>query len=188
MSESSKSRRSGLQAMSHRQVFGSENAADDDLLEECYVAPPGVVLDRAILIGKWGTGKTGLLLYRNAGLSQSLRNVDPDKDRIWYLDETGIQLQTLKHIEKTCSGDMHLAKRVLEELWTSEIIRTAASILVELYDFYGAPSGSHWKTLNSLLSRSTKKSVWDILRSALVILIATARAGKAADRGSPCNS
>ena len=124
----------GGAAVDFRLTFGSENAAQDDLLEECYVAPPGVVMAKPILIGKWGAGKTGLLLHRNAQLSGLLRKKDKRRDRIWYLDETSVELQTLKHIEKICANDKHVTKRLLEDLWTSEIVRAAASVLFELHE------------------------------------------------------
>lgn len=159
-----------------RQIFGNENAATDDLLEECYVAPPGVVLEKPILIGKWGTGKTGLLLHRNSGLSRLLRAKSEDSQRIWYLDETGVQLQTLKHIERECGEDRHLTKRVLEDLWRSEIIRTCASIIHELRDHYGNRKDRHWVEFDKIFSKTTKKTVWDLIPSAIGAVASKERA------------
>lgn len=147
--------------MEFRQIFGNEHAAADDLLEECYVPPPGTAVGHPILVGRWGTGKTGLLLNRNAMLSKQLRAQDPNTDRIWYLDETGIQLQTLQRVQELCEADEHLVKRVLEDLWKSEILRCAVSSLHHLYDYYGRPQGDHWDEVNNLVGKAKTSSVWE---------------------------
>ncbi|SPF78152.1 P-loop ATPase, Sll1717 family [Pseudoprimorskyibacter insulae] len=147
--------------MQFRQLFGNEHAAADDLLEDCYVPPPGTAVGNPILVGRWGTGKTGLLLHRNAKLSRVLRDIDPNSDRIWYLDETGIQLQTLQRVQELCNADEHLVKRVLEDLWKSEILRCAVASLYHLYDFYGRPTGPHWDEVIGVFGKTTTSSVWE---------------------------
>ena len=149
--------------MQFRQLFGNEHAAVDDLLEDCYIPPPGTAVGSPILVGRWGAGKTGLLLHRNAKLSNKLRSIDPCIDRIWYLDETGLQLQTIKRVEELCNADMHLVKRVLEDLWQSEILRCAVSNLHHLYDYYGRPEGDHWNQAVGLLGKSSSSSVWELV-------------------------
>lgn len=157
--------------MTFRQLFGTENAATDDLLEECYVPPPHGVFDRPILVGKWGTGKTGLLLHRNAALTRALRGTDRSRDRLWYVDETGIQLQTLKQIQRLCGNDEHSIKRFLEDIWRSEILRTTAQVLVQLKDFYKTANSEHWKKLTAKYKDDHKSTVWETISALARVLL-----------------
>lgn len=157
----------------YHQLFGHEHAAIDDLLRPCYVNRPGLVQEKPILVGKWGTGKTGLLIHRNRPLSDALKTIEPSNpeiDRIWYLDETAIQLQTLQHIEVICGSDQSSIKRLLEDLWRGEIVRCAVKILSTMYDFYGAPSGDHWKKVTSTATRMERSTIWDLVPRAIGIL------------------
>jgi len=149
--------------MAFRQLFGNEHAAVDDLLEECYVPPPGLVTGKPILIGRWGAGKTGLLLHRNASLSREIKRRKPELDRIWYLDETALQLQTLKQVQELCGHDQHAVKRLLEDLWRSEILRCAVSILNELDQFYGRRDGDHWTYIRGVFGKTTGSNIWDLV-------------------------
>lgn len=146
-----------------RQLFGNEHAAADDLLEECYVPPPNSALGSPILVGRWGTGKTGLLLHRNSALSSALREIDESIDRIWYIDETAVQLQTLKRIEDLCASDVHMIKRILEDAWKSEILRSVGTTLYHLHGIYGAPDGPHWSRIRRLQSTTADLTIWDMI-------------------------
>lgn len=78
-----------------RSVFGNENAENDHLLNACYVAPPGAKSGKPILVGRWGTGKTGYLLHTNQELEKALVSKNSRLSRIWYLDKNAIDTHSL---------------------------------------------------------------------------------------------
>src|SRR5689334_1302970 len=75
-------------AQEFRVLFGDENAERDPLLTECAVLTKRAASTKPILTGKWGTGKTALLLLQNQTLSDRLKKINPDLERMWYLDES----------------------------------------------------------------------------------------------------
>jgi hypothetical protein len=107
----------------HPPLFGDENARHDALLYDCYVEPPDAVSQAPILVGRWGTGKTGLLLYRNKDLSDALRAKGDDLEFAWYLDEARLDLYHVFNLSSYCDGNNSLLKRYLESVWRSEVIR-----------------------------------------------------------------
>jgi hypothetical protein len=149
-------------AIANRQIFGDENARLDVNLYKCRVPFPNQVETKPILSGRWGVGKTATFLLRHRELSSALRQIDQKYAYIWYLDESGLDSDTLFHLNSYYRGDRSTFKHVLESFWQSEITRTHARVLNILYDHYGKPSGAHWSKVCG--SRGTvdryARSIW----------------------------
>ena len=165
--------------MVYRQIFGSENAETDDLLYECYIPPPGVVTGKPILVGRWGTGKTGYILHNNKELENSLVNHAPESSRSWYLDETGIDRHALFQLDEHCGGNIHALKRILENIWDAEIMRSTIEVLCKLHTYYGSPTGTHWENIKKNNSiKNFRNTIWSLIPSAASVLVGEARASK----------
>lgn len=123
-------------------LFGSENAETDDLLDDCFVSLVTNVSERPILTGRWGTGKTALILSSNLILSNALRDAGAN-DRIWYLDEKTLNREALLELKGRFSDNRAL-RAALEDIWRAEILRIEAILLTSLHSKYSSPRGDHW--------------------------------------------
>ena len=81
--------------MRDREPFGDEDAKHDPYLYKCEVPFPSKVKDAPILTGRWGVGKTATFFLRHQKLVQELEKSDKDFRDIWYLDEGGLDTDTL---------------------------------------------------------------------------------------------
>jgi len=133
-----------------RPIFGDENARLDTSLYKCSVPFPSQVHGQPILSGRWGVGKTAAFLLRHRELGRALREVGREYEYIWYLDEEGLDSDTLFSLKQHYGENISIFKRTLEELWNTEILRITARILSLLYEHYGSPSGTHWKAVRSI--------------------------------------
>lgn len=160
----------------YRQVFGDENAETDELLYECYIAPPGAVVGKPILVGKWRAGKTGLILQRNKPLSDKIALTDGASDRSWYLDETGRHDQSLVRLNEHCQGDVHLLKRLLESVWRAEICRALVRTLILLQKTHDGLVGPHWQALSRFgTTRNVAEPLWKMIPLAAGVLLGEER-------------
>lgn len=129
-------------------IFGSENAETDALLYDCFVSFAGPVADKPILTGRWGTGKTALILYSNKALSDALNSQGAD-DRLWYLDESSLNRDALKELKARISNTQSLTT-TFEDLWRAEILRIETLVLAALWHYYGSPDSEHWRTVRKV--------------------------------------
>lgn len=161
-----------------RIIFGDENAKNDSFLYDCVVPLPAGVRDKPVLEGRWGVGKTATFFIRHKSLMDKLSQVNPTLKHIWYLDEGGLDTDTLFSLGQHFAGNNSLLKRALEQLWRAEIARVLGRQLSVLYEHYGSPNGSHW---NYILSKDRADSyltpVWTGLSK--LIPIAGANIGNA---------
>ena len=154
-----------------RKIFGDENAKLDANLFACMVPLPRQIERAPILRGRWGVGKTAAFLLRHRGLSDALAAVDESYRYIWYLDEGGLDTETLFALSQNYAANGNLLKRALGQLWYHEIVRAHALVLGLLHERYGSPKGSHWTLVSgSKLSESLRKPVWNRIADALTEL------------------
>lgn len=147
--------------MATRVVFGDENARLDTNLYKCRVPLPSQAEHQPILRGRWGVGKTAAFMLRHHRLSSILSSVNKKFEYIWYLDEGGLDADTIFYLNQHYGANFSIFKRAMEKLWMSEILRTHARILSVLYGHYGSPRGSHWDMVRSKeFSDRYGKSVW----------------------------
>ncbi|MEP3431170.1 MAG: hypothetical protein ABJN98_20975 [Roseibium sp.] len=154
--------------MRPRIIFGDENARQDSNLYKCRVPLPSQAEHQPILRGRWGVGKTATFMLRHYDLSETLAGVDKKYEYIWYLDEGGLDADTIFYLNQHYGSNFSIFKRAMERLWMSEILRTHARILAVLYEHYGSPSGAHWDLVRSKdFGDRYGKSVWSRLSEML---------------------
>ena len=102
-------------------LFGNETAEKDDLLYRCRVDRQDLTALKSILTGRWGVGKTALLLIQNSDLASKLAERSPDLRDIWYIHERSIDVDALIDL-KSRANDRDTLLAMLEKLWRSEIV------------------------------------------------------------------
>ena len=154
--------------MRPRIIFGDENARQDSNLYKCRVPLPSQAEHQPILRGRWGVGKTATFMLRHHALSKRLAEVDQKYEYVWYLDEGGLDADTIFYLNQHYGANFSIFKRAMERLWMSEILRTHARILSVLYEHYGSPKGPHWDIVRSKdFGERYGKSVWSRLSEML---------------------
>lgn len=142
-------------------VFGNENAEDDELLFSCKIEKNSPNDTKPILIGRWGTGKSALILLQNSKLSQTLKNLDVSLEKIWYLREESIDFGTLSQLKNKHENDPDIFIKSLEELWKVEILRIFSLLLANLKPLYNNTNGDHWDFVLRVAGRiENRKPYW----------------------------
>ncbi|MEM8649697.1 MAG: hypothetical protein AAGF54_04140 [Pseudomonadota bacterium] len=132
-----------------RIIFGDENAKNDPFLGDCVVQLPAGVNDMPVLEGRWGVGKTATFFIRHRALMDQLSKISPEFRHIWYLDEGGLDTDTLYYLSQHYASNHGILKRALIKLWRAEIVRVHARQLNVLHGYYGRPRGVHWDTVRA---------------------------------------
>ncbi len=154
---------------SQRKIFGDGRAERDPLLYDCRVTETSVPEGKSILVGRWGMGKTALLLLKNETLSKVLAADGPDKERLWLISEKGMDAKTLKDLS-SAEPDRGIFLRALEELWRAEIVRVYCVLLTQLRRHYAASSRPHWQFIKTIAgSEPALSTVWHLAKVALSI-------------------
>jgi hypothetical protein len=148
-------------------VFGNENAENDELLEECSIEEQ--VTGKQIYVGRWGVGKTAVLLLTHRKLANTLKSLGKD-DRAWYIEESSLDVKALVEFQKNFSGNETLFTKALEDIWRAEIIRRAAQLLVDLSEFYGCPREEHWKYIGLAVKGWRTKPIWKHIPEVMTVI------------------
>jgi hypothetical protein len=127
--------------------FGDDNAEDDSLLVPCAYDKNDPEEQRYILLGRWGVGKTGTLLLQNHSQNERLKKIDKRLDRIWYINEHGLDIVSLFNLKEKYKDSQTFVKAV-EKIWKIEITRIYALLLYHLKDDFHDTDGEHWKGLS----------------------------------------
>lgn len=153
-------------------VFGSENAESDLLLYDCKISIGSVNEQKPILIGKWGTGKSAILLLSNKRLTDELQKIDPEKSRIWYMDEKSLNLKSIYDLYSEFSGNAVHFSRALEGIWKAEIVRVFCELLSILNTNYYKRTGSSWNEIdNAFKSSQSLGSIWSYIPTAVNLIL-----------------
>lgn len=142
--------------------FGDDNAEDDVLLIPCAVDKKNPEELKPILLGRWGVGKTGTLLLQNNTQNEKLKKIDKRLDRVWYINEHGLDLVSLLKLKSRSSATQEFVKGV-EKIWKIEITRIYALILYHLRKDFGIDEKQgHWKAIGkvAIANRGALKTVW----------------------------
>jgi hypothetical protein len=131
-------------------VFGSENAESDRLLHDCYVNSAKIVASKPILVGRWGTGKSAILLHHGQTLDEKLVSFNRKHRLIWYFTEGSLDLAELKNLQDQSASNHHVFLKSLEAIWKAEILRVVSSQLSILRKYYGNMEGEHWNHVSSV--------------------------------------
>ncbi len=102
-------------------IFGNTSAEIDDLLYECAVDRPQEFYRKAIVTGRWGTGKTALIFLQGEGIISKLEGRMYDKKKFFYISEESLDFDSILEVANTY--DHARARAKLETLWKAEILR-----------------------------------------------------------------
>lgn len=153
-------------------VFGNSAAEHDPLLYECPVNPDTPDSLKPILTGRWGTGKSALILLAGRQQSESLQAVDHHLARAWYITERGIDVAALTAFQATLSGDhpRHLV-RTLESVWRAHVIRAHCRTLEALARTEGRWRGDHWAFVERVAQQGdTAGTIWSQLGRVVTLI------------------
>lgn len=102
-------------------VLGTNQSQDDINLFDVFVDEQNN-MDQPIIVGRWGTGKTSLLLKRAEPLSRLLIDGGNSHNRPWFIDESDIRLDFLLAEIQDHQVDRNTLNIAISELWEGEII------------------------------------------------------------------
>ena len=155
----------------HRVLFGDEDAERDELLFDCEVKRTSIKENKPILKGKWGTGKSAILILHNKELELQLKDIDTSKKRIWYMDEKTLDIRSLLNLRKNLKEDPSSFNRALEGIWEAEIIRVYCELLNLLSFKFSNTSSSHWSYIKGIQAKNTLSTpIWGMLEDAFRLM------------------
>ncbi len=156
-----------------RFVFGDEAAEWDDLLPECYI--PGTSADKSILVGRWGTGKSAILLSHARQLCELL-DEPTTPPPFWYIREEAFDVRGLLALRQEHEGDRQLFITALEEVWKAELLRTACAVLNRLRDPIDGCDGKHWDVVTAIAKKGAlRRSLWKQLPDIIALIFGRQR-------------
>jgi len=165
-------------------VFGNENAESDTLLNDCYVNGSNIVASKPILVGRWGSGKTAILLHQGQALDRKLKSIDKKYTKIWYLREDSLDLAELRNLQKQSFENSHVFLKSLEAIWKAEILRVVSRQLSILREYYGNNGGKHWDYISSIHPKNNFfKSLWRSIPEVLDVIKGSSEHRREAAKG-----
>src|SRR3989344_1337827 len=154
----------------YRSIFGSDNAWSDELLYECAVESQ--IRAKPVLKGRWGTGKTAMLLLANRELTDLIRKKDGGDPRIWYLSEQALDVKMITSLKEHVGSSRQALIRALQDVWKAEIVRIACAILNRLHEHYGSPRGSHWQFVNKICRvEQSAHTIWKHIPQLFTVIL-----------------
>lgn len=155
-------------------LFGAPNADNDHLLRDCAVVDQINRYLSPIVTGRWGTGKSAILITRAKHVEEILTRIDPEISRDWYIREQDLDTQAIFALQRNFSESQSSFINTLQDIWRSEILRRSAIILAHLGFFYGDrefTKADHWKHIASFKKRfGYIDSLWKNIDNVLAIL------------------
>ncbi len=158
-------------------LFGAPSADHDRLLKQCTVDSQ---IDRylnPIITGRWGTGKSAILITRAKKLEQVLTAVDESFAREWYIREQDLNTTSIFALQKQFAETKGAFINTLQDIWKSEIIRRTTVILAKLRMYYSGQQGydfvklPHWRIIDSFVTKHLKmESLWQSVENVLIVL------------------
>jgi len=127
-------------------LLGQESAEVDTLLYKCAI-PKNIEGYKSIITGRWGTGKTAVLLLRNEALKRKLEELNVDWREAVYINESAMDIVQILSIKEKEESLMFNQK--VEIIWKGEIIRRAIMLLNALLPIYKHidTNAFHWKII-----------------------------------------
>ncbi len=155
--------------MTISELLGHASAELDPILLKCSVQNHYPFEDKHILTGRWGIGKSAILILKNKRIVEILESVCPeDEDKrkyrlCWYIGEDALEHEILKIIEDEFKDvNQEFLISAFEKLWSLEIFRTYLITLSRLNKNYYGYVSAHWKEIESITvsSKFTLKNIW----------------------------
>ena len=117
------------------ELLGPDGAQDDPNLFEYFVEEQSK-FNKSILVGRWGTGKTSLLLWRTRHLEKLFRENSRTESRPWYIEEEDLNIVEISNAFEAHSGSTSRRYKIFKEMWESEIYLRAITILCNIHSFH----------------------------------------------------
>ncbi len=117
------------------ELLGPDGAQDDPNLFEYFLEEQNI-FSKPILVGRWGTGKTSLLLRRTKALALVLADTQAGRNAPWYIEESDLNvIDIIDQFEE--SNSKTKVRKIFTEIWETEIYVRVISILLSLKEVYG---------------------------------------------------
>jgi hypothetical protein len=125
-------------------LFGSDFGEHDDMLYSCPIKLSACKEQTRIFTGRWGSGKSAHLFLSNRELANYLFDIDKEKRKLWYVDESSLDIKALLELRSSCGTTKEFRVQV-EDIWKTEIMRAASMILGFISESQGTSNEPHWK-------------------------------------------
>jgi hypothetical protein len=114
------------------EILGTNQAQDDEHLLDYFIEEQEE-FDRPIIVGRWGTGKTSLLLKRTQNIRNYLFDESNPFDTPWYIEEEDLNIAKISEIYEENQSSRPRTYAVFSEMWESEIWFRAIVMLKEIW-------------------------------------------------------
>lgn len=166
-----------------RMIFGASSADHDDLLVHCEIEDQIARYRDPIIVGRWGTGKTAILIARSRELEAALASIDPLSRREWYIREQDLEADALFQLQSSFSESPDYFSACLQKIWKSEINRRVVRILSILRKKYTRDAftrKAHWQHVSGVaLKDEAEESFWVAMTSVIEVIFPRDGVGKA---------
>ena len=155
-------------------LFGAPSADNDLLLEHCTVEDQIRRYLNPIIVGRWGTGKTAILMSKANNLEKILSEVDRFSKRDWYIREQDLQPESIFELQRRFSQSKNSFNITLQKIWKSEILRRIVRILNTLRQYYKDKpftNETHWATVRAIsVSEGAAESLWSCVENVISVI------------------
>ena len=161
-------------------ILGTNQAQDDDHLFDYFIKEQEQ-FDRPIIVGRWGTGKTSLLLRRTQEISNYLSDSVDKFEKPWYIEEEDLNIAKISEVYDANKLSRPRVYAVLAEMWESEIFFRATVMLQKTWNKernrLNSPSWDHISS--SVIQQTLPDGVWKNARLIFDLLSNTDRYSRA---------
>lgn len=161
-------------------ILGTNQAQDDYHLFD-YFIDEQVEFNRPIVVGRWGTGKTSLLLKRTQSISNFLHDDTNPFETPWYIEEEDLNIARISEIYQDNQSSKPRTYAIFSEMWESEIFFRATIMLKRIWDKESEQLKSPaWKHIRANRALETlPEGVWKNARLIFELLSNTDRYSRA---------
>lgn len=163
-------------------LLGPNQAQDDEHLFHYFIEEQGE-FDRPIVVGRWGTGKTSLLLHRTQEVKDFFRGTPLEEEEPWYIEEEDLNVLHIAKQHTEHKSDAVTLFALFGDMWEAEInlrvIRMLSTAHKVLLNKLQAPS---WSVINSKnIGEVLPDGVWQSTKLILTLITGRERYAQAMD-------
>ena len=155
-------------------LFGAPSADNDHLLTKCLLEHQVEQYQNPIIVGRWGTGKSAILISKARRLEELLADVDKFGKRDWYIREQDLQPESIFELQHRFVESKNAFDITLQKIWKSEIIRRVIIILSRIKKYYQGRTkleGASWKMIEAFaIKEQTHDSLWSCVENVISVI------------------
>lgn len=165
-------------------MLGTNQAQDDVNLFD-YFIDEQEQFDKPIVVGRWGTGKTSLLLKRTQEISGYLNDESNPFERPWYIEEEDLSIAKISEIYERNNSSRPKVYAIFSEMWESEIYYRTSVMLHRIWEKeHKRLKSPAWKQIRANKALEIlPEGVWKNARLILELLTNTDRYGRVLSAG-----